>query len=197
MLIDKLCEIGAIKFGQFTWVSGIQAPYYVDLRLVPSFPDAFDELVDELSKLVKEIPNYQNCALAGVPTAGIFFAAAVARELRLPLVYVRKQEKLHGTKKMIEGFLAPGQEVIIIEDLVSKGGSILKTIHTIREEGATVNHAVATLDHGVGGKENLEKESITLHTVTTTLEAAKYLNKNNKLPNDQLKTVEEFVNAQN
>jgi len=193
-LVDKLYEIGAVKFGDFTWVSGTQAPYYVDLRIVPSFPDAFSELISALSNLVKSIPNYENCILAGVPTAGISFATAVARELSLPMIYVRKQEKDHGTQKMIEGVLEAGQEVIIIEDLVSKGGSILKTVETLRGSGATVSHAVATLDHGVGGKQNLEEKQIQLHTITTTIDLASQLNKSGKLPDSQLKTVKEFVN---
>ena len=196
MLVDKLHEIGAIKFGQFTWTSGIQGPYYVDLRLVPSFPETFDLLTKELSKLVSSIPNYEKCALTGVPTAGIFFAAAVARALKLPLIYVRKQEKLHGTKKMIEGVLKPDQEVVIIEDLISKGGSVLKTVETLRAEGVQVNHVVATIDHGIGGKQNLEQQNIHLHTITTTLQAAEYLNKQGKLSGEELKTVKEFVNEE-
>jgi len=198
MLIDKLHEIGALKFGKFTWVSGIEAPYYIDLRLVPSYPEVFDTLVTELCKLIKTVPNYENCILAGVPTAGISFATAVALELKLPMIYVRKQEKAHGTGKMIEGVLnPPDQNVIVIEDLVSKGGSILKTVQTLRENTAVVEYSIAAIDHGVGGKQNLEKEGVTLKTITTTLDAATYLNKQNKLSNDELKTVKEFVNAQN
>lgn len=196
MLTDTLFEIGAIKFGSFTWVSGIEAPYYIDLRIVPSYPAAFSTLVSELSSLVKAIPNYQNSTLAGVPTAGISFATAVARELSLPLVYIRKEEKAHGTKKLVEGVLNPETEVIIIEDLVSKGGSILKAAKALRESGALVSHAVATLDHGVGGKKSLEAENITLHTATTTLKAAEHLNKAGNLSDSQLKTVKEFVDAQ-
>ena len=193
MLVNDLFEIGAVKFGDFTWASGKKAPYYVDLRIVPSYPAVFDELVKGLARLVRTVPEHESCRLAGVPIGGLSFATAVARELKMPLLYVRKQEKAHGTGKMIEGVFEDGNEIVIIEDVVSTGGSTLETAENLREAGLVVNHAVAVLNHGIGGAKALEAGGIHLHAITKMDEMVSELVGDGLLGEQEMKAVRRFV----
>ena len=193
MLANDLFEMGAVKFGNFTWTSGKKAPYYVDLRVVPSYPNVFDQVARGLARLIRMVPEHEACKLAGVPLAGISFATAAALELKMPLLFVRKELKEHGTGKIIEGVYGEEDGVVIVEDVVSMGGSTLKTAKILREAGLTVNHAVAVLDHGKGGKAALEAEGIHLHALANMEEMVTSLVGDGLLGENELKTVREFI----
>lgn len=136
----SLLDIAAIKLqpnDPFTWASGIKSPIYTDNRKTISFPDARRIIIDGLAALIKE--QYPNVAvIGGVATAGIPHAAWVAEKLDLPMIYVRSKPKDHGTGKQIEGVLAAGQKVVLIDDLISTGGSVLGAVKATQAAGGAV-----------------------------------------------------------
>lgn len=136
----SLLDIAAIKLqpnDPFTWASGIKSPIYTDNRKTISFPDARRIIIDGLAALIKEqYPNVE--VIGGVATAGIPHAAWVAEKLDLPMIYVRSKPKDHGTGKQIEGVLAAGQKVALIDDLISTGGSVLGAVKATQAAGGEV-----------------------------------------------------------
>ncbi|MGK4017426.1 orotate phosphoribosyltransferase [Weissella paramesenteroides] len=136
----SLLDIAAVKLqpnDPFTWASGIKSPIYTDNRKTISFPDARRIIIDGLVTLIKE--QYPDVAvIGGVATAGIPHAAWVAEKLELPMIYVRSKPKDHGTGKQIEGVLAAGQKVVLIDDLISTGGSVLGAVKATQAAGGEV-----------------------------------------------------------
>lgn len=147
---QKLLEIQAIRLQPekpFTWASGWKSPIYCDNRLSLSFPEVRNLIKENLVKAVKHyFPEVE--AIAGVATAGIPQGALIANELNLPFVYVRSKPKGHGMENMIEGKVVPGQKVVVVEDLVSTGGSSLKAAQDLKNAGFEVLGMVAIFSYG-------------------------------------------------
>ena len=138
----------------FTWASGIRSPIYCDNRLVLSFPSVRTLIEEGIAETVKrEYPEAE--ALFGTATAGIAHAAIAAQLLGLPMGYVRGKAKDHGRKNRIEGRLSKGEKVVVIEDLISTGGSVLDCVEALREEGAEVLGIVSIFTYGM--KKGLER----------------------------------------
>ena len=140
LLAEKLLQISAIKLqpnNPFTWASGWNSPIYTDNRKVLSYPDIRSFIKVELSRIILE--NFPEAeAIAGVATGAIAMGALVADELNLPYVYVRSTPKDHGLENLIEGNLKPRTKVVVIEDLISSGGSSLKAVEAIRAAACEV-----------------------------------------------------------
>ncbi|MBO5780549.1 MAG: orotate phosphoribosyltransferase [Muribaculaceae bacterium] len=149
ILAEKLLKISAIKLqpdNPFTWASGWNSPIYTDNRKTLSYPDIRSFIKIELSRIIME--NFGEVeAIAGVATGAIAQGALVADELMLPYAYVRSTPKDHGLENLIEGNLKPGQKVVVIEDLVSTGGSSLKAIEAVRNAGCDVIGMVAIFSY--------------------------------------------------
>ena len=147
---DKLLEIQAIRLQPekpFTWASGWKSPIYCDNRLSLSYPEVRNLIRNQLVKSVRHFfPSVE--AVAGVATAGIPQGALIADQLSLPFVYVRSKPKGHGMENMIEGKVTPGQKVVVVEDLVSTGGSSLKAAEDLRNAGFEVLGMVAIFSYG-------------------------------------------------
>jgi orotate phosphoribosyltransferase len=189
-LVRILNKIGALQFGVFKLTSGVVSPYYVDLRIVPSFPDAFQRICDLYVKLIKSDVGVNNFdRIAGIPTAGIPFASLTAYHLKKPFLYIRPTEKLHGRERRVEGILLPGNRVLLMDDLVTSGGSLRRAVEAIRTEGGVVTDTVVLLDREEGGKANLAKDDVKLHYLLTTSEAAYKLNEIGAITEDQLNTI--------
>jgi len=185
-----LNKIGAIKFGAFKLASGRTSPYYIDLRIVPSFPDAFQRVCDLYIKLIeKELGSENFERIAGVPTAGMPFASVTAYHLKKPFLYIRPTVKLHGRQRRIEGIIMPGNRVLLVDDLITTGLSLRKAAKAIRAEGGLVTDALVLLDREEGGKERLTKDNIKLHYLLTAKEAAQKLYELGAIEEDQLKTI--------
>lgn len=139
-IAKDLLEIQAVKLSPnepFTWASGIKSPIYCDNRLTISYPKIRTAIAKGIAELIRE--NYPEVeVIAGTATAGIPHAAWIAAELDLPLVYVRSKPKDHGRSKQIEGVLQPGAKTVVIDDLLSTGGSVLKAVQAAQHEGADV-----------------------------------------------------------
>ncbi len=162
---SKLMEIGAIKLSHeipFTWSSGWKSPIYCDNRLSLSYPEARTYIKMALANVIRE--RFAGADLvAGVATAGIPQGALVADELKLPFAYVRPKPKDHGMENLIEGRIEKGQSVVLVEDLISTGGSSLKAATALREAGAKVAGMVAIFTYGFDvAEKNFEKENVEL-----------------------------------
>lgn len=166
---EKLLNIKAIKLqpeNPFTWASGWKSPFYCDNRKTLSYPELRNFVKIELSRIVSE--EFPECdAIAGVATGAIPQGALVADELHLPFVYVRSKPKDHGLENLIEGELRPGMKVVVIEDLISTGGSSLKAVDAIRRNGCEVIGMVASYTYGFDvAKKAFEEADVRLITLT-------------------------------
>lgn len=185
-----LNRIGALKFGAFKLTSGKLSPYYIDLRIVPSFPDAFHEICDFYVNFIRsEVGAGDFERVAGIPVAGIPFAALIAYSLKKPFLYARKGVRLHGRERRIEGVIAPGDRVLLIDDLITTGLSLRKAAKAIMAEGGVVADAVVLLDRLEGGKEKLAERGIKLHALLNITETAETLHELGTIDEDQLKTI--------
>ena len=189
-LAKILNRIGVLKFGTFKLTSGEISPYYLDLRIVPSFPDAFRRICDLYIELIKTAVGTEGFdRIAGIPTAGISFASIAAYHLKKPFIYVRTTEREHGRGRSIEGILLPGNRVLLMDDLITKGGSILKVAEAVRAEGGVVTDAVVLMDREENGNQNLVKDGIKLHFLLTTSELAHKLHDIDAITREQLNII--------
>jgi len=185
-----LNKIGAFQFGAFKLTSGKISPYYIDLRIIPSFSDSFRKICDFCTDFVKreiEAKNFER--IAGIPVAGIPFASIVAYNLQKPFLYVRKGERFHGRQKRIEGILSPGDRVLLIDDLVTTGLSLVTAARAVAAEGGVITDAVVLLDREEGGKEKLRENGIDLHAMLRVSEVANRLCEIGAIDETQLKTI--------
>lgn len=170
----------------FTWASGIKSPIYCDNRLILSAPDARNEVETAIAETVREkFPEAE--ALMGTSTAGIAHAAIAAQMMGLPMGYVRGSAKDHGRNNRIEGRLEKGEKVVVIEDLISTGGSCIEVVETLREAGAEVLGVVSIFTYGMKkGLDRLAAADVVNHSLTnisTLLDVAveeKYITENQK-----------------
>lgn len=149
----------------FTWASGIHSPIYCDNRLTLSFPEVRRKIEAGLAELVKEhFPEAK--ALFGTSTAGIAHAALTAEILDLPMGYVRGSAKDHGRQNQIEGKLNPGDPVVVVEDLISTGGSVIDCVKVLEENGAKVLGVVSIFTYGMEkGKKRLSEANVINHSL--------------------------------
>ncbi|MCK4223051.1 orotate phosphoribosyltransferase [Candidatus Bathyarchaeota archaeon] len=189
-LCQILFEIGALKFGAFRLTSGKASPYYIDLRMVPSFPDAFHRICDIYVKLIEDNVGAENFRLvAGVPTAGIPFGAVLAYNLHRPFIYIRSTQSNHGRKRRVEGVLTPGDKVLLLDDLVTSGKSLIQAASAIRTEGGIVNDAVVLITREEGGEEKIAKENLTLHYLLKAGEIANMMREGGVIDEEELKKI--------
>lgn len=189
-LCQILQKIGALKFGTFKLTCGKVSPYYIDLRTVPSFPEAFHKICDFYVKLVKNDVGTDNFKrIVGIPTAGVPFASVVAYNLKKSLLYTRPTQREHGRKRKVEGVLMPGDKILLLDDLITSGKSLLEAASTIRAEGGLINDAVVLIDREEEKKEELSKENITLHSLLRVSEAANILHELEAITDAELKTI--------
>lgn len=178
LLAEKLLKISAIKLqpdNPFTWASGWNSPIYTDNRKTLSYPEIRTFIKVELCRTIME--NFEKPdAIAGVATGAIAQGALVADELGLPYVYVRSTPKDHGLENLIEGNVRPGQKVVVIEDLISTGGSSLKAVEALRNAGCEVVGMAAIFTYGFPVAEKAFKDAdvrlCTLSNYNSMLQAA-------------------------
>lgn len=169
IVAEKLLQINAIKLNPanpFTWASGWKSPIYCDNRKILSFPEVRDLVKNEFAVMFREKFGKAD-VIAGVATGAIAHGALVADLLRLPFIYVRSESKSHGLENLIEGVLESGQEVVVVEDLISTGGSSIKAVEAIRNKNAKVLGMMAIFTYGFDkAVENFRNSNCTLYTLT-------------------------------
>lgn len=185
-VLQALADANVVKFGEFTLVSGDKSPIYVDLRMLPSYPESFDTLTTALAEAAKSTGAKR---LGGMETAGIPLGAAMAIKLKKPMIYIRKKPKEYGTQSRIEGVLEKGDTVILVDDLMTRGTSKMDFVPPVREAGGVVKDIIIVLDREQGGKEALAAEGIRLHTLVTLKELLAYLFEKKKITREQYDNV--------
>jgi len=199
-MVDELAmvlvKVRALQIGTFTLSSGKLSSYYVDLRTVPSYPGAFRYVIDCYLSLIKnEVGLEKFDAIAGIPTAGLAFSSPVALELKKPMIYVRSEEKDYGHKKRIEGTIRPGWRVLVMDDLITTGHSLLSGIDAIREEGGEVKDVAVLIDRLEGGKTNLKRAGVALHPLTNITELTKMLHSKDEISDEELQAIRSQVSG--
>ena len=193
-LCHILTKIGALKFGAFKLAGGKMSPYYIDLRIVPSFSEVFQKVNDYYITLIKQdvgIDKFER--VAGIPTAGMAFASLIAYNLKKPFLYSREQAKAHGRERKVEGIIMPGDRILLADDLITTGQSLRKAASAMRAEGGEVNDAVVLVDREEGGNENLAKDKIKLHCLLKVSEAANKLYQMGTITEEEYKTIKKQV----
>jgi len=166
---EVLLHINAIKLNPktpFNWASGWKSPIYCDNRMVLSYPAIRNYIKSEMAKNLENTFGKPD-VIAGVATGAIGIGALVAEELGLPFVYVRPEPKKHGRKNQIEGYLEKGQNVVVVEDLISTGKSSLAAVDALKSAGATVKGMVAIFSYGFEvAKKNFDENKLDLYTLS-------------------------------
>ena len=189
-----LYEKKIIRFGDFTLASGKNSPYYIDLRLVPSFPHEYRKMIKELQNLIAYDVGFENFhSLVSVPTGGLIVAASLATEIVKPLIYVRKQAKEHGTGKAVEGVTCQDMKLLMIEDVVTSGGSVINAIKSIKEEKMVVTDAYAVVDRMEGATKALQDEGVRLHSLLTINDITQSLFEQKLITEDILQQIQDRI----
>jgi uridine monophosphate synthetase len=163
-LILDLARIGAVRFGQFTLTSGKTSPIYIDLRLLASYPDMLQKVAAAYADLLQGLTFDR---IAGIPYAALPIGTAVALQTGRPLIYPRKEAKRYGTRRAIEGAFEAGERVVVLDDLITTGGSKIQAIAPLEEAGLVIEDVVVLIDRESGGREELAREGYRLHAVFT------------------------------
>ncbi len=189
-----LYEKKIIRFGDFTLASGKKSPYYIDLRLVPSYPIYYRKMIKGLQNIIAEDVGLENFhSLVSVPTGGLVVAASLAIEIVKPIIYVRKEAKEHGTGKAVEGVTCQDMKLLMIEDVVTSGGSVINAIKSIKDEKMQVTDAYAIVDRMEGATEALQAEGVKLHSLLTIKQIAESLFEQKLITEDVLNQVKERI----
>jgi len=160
-----------IRFGNFTLASGKNSSYYVDLRLIPSYPHQFRKMIKNLQNLIVEKTGLNDFdCLASVPTGGLVVTSALAIEIVKPLIYVRSKPKEHGTAKSIEGKISAGMKVVMVDDVVTTGTSVLNGIIQLKEAGLLVSDLYVIINRLEGADKALSDIGVQTHQLTDILE---------------------------
>ncbi len=189
-----VCEIliktGALQFGAFPLSDDRWSTYYIDLRLIPSVPGAFRRVGDAYIELAKNVVTPEAFhRVAGIPTAGIPFASLLSFFLAKPFLYVRKEPAVRGRGRRVEGLLYPGDAVLLVDDLVASGQSLLTAANAITAEGGVIHDALVLIDRQEGGEKALARAGIRLHSLVKMSEVAQILYRLEIIDSDQLKEI--------
>ena len=183
-----------IKFGNFTLSSGKKSSYYIDLRLVPSFPHQFRKMIKNLQKLIIEKIGLDNFdSLVSIPTGGLIIGSALAIETVKPLIYVRNKPKDYGTAKSIEGKISSDMQVMMIDDIATTGTSVLNGIKQLKAEGLSISNACVIINRLEGADKILNSVGVILHQLTDILEITEILFQEKLVSEDILEEIKKQV----
>ena len=189
-----LYEIGALKFGDFTFKSGIQSPMYMDLRLFVSYPKVLKKVAKAYGMMIKPL-KYDR--LAGIAYAALPIAGAVSLEMEKPWIYMRKEglAKGYGLKKAIEGEYEKDDVVVMIDDLITKGDSKFEVIEPFQRSGLVIKDFVVLIDYEKGGSASLKEKGYDLHAFLTMREVVEIMKAAGKLDAEKYRQCLEFLKS--
>lgn len=187
----------ALRIGDFTLYSGKKSPYYVDLRQAISDPMTMDLIATSLAQIIaNEIGNDKFDKIMGVPTAGVPFTTIVCQKLSIPMLYYRKERKEHGVRKQIEGKMEANDRILMIDDLITTGKSVVQAAEAVREQGGQVTELVVLLDREQGGREFILSKNIKPHILFNVSEAFQWLNEVKLLGDDHYRVIMDYITAE-
>ncbi|MCC4380991.1 orotate phosphoribosyltransferase [Limosilactobacillus reuteri] len=176
----------------FTWASGLKSPIYTDNRLTISYPEVRQAIFNGMVEQIK-LHFSEADVIAGTATAGIPHAAWVAQNMELPMIYVRTKPKDHGQGKQIEGVLKEGQKVVVIDDLISTGGSVLNAVRAVNNAGGKVIGVVSVFTYNLpAAEQNFMANGLKYYSVTDYMTLIKVAKENNQISADHLKSLQEW-----
>tara|TARA_B110001454_G_scaffold106411_1_gene100127 strand:- start:221 stop:829 length:609 start_codon:yes stop_codon:yes gene_type:complete len=184
-----------IKFGNFTLASGKDSSYYIDLRLVPSFPHQFRRMIKNLQNLIIEKIGLDDFdSLASVPTGGLVVTSALAIETIKPLIYVRNKPKEHGTTKSIEGKISAGMKVVMVDDVMTTGTSVLNGIKQLKEAGLSISDVFVIINRLEGADKAFSDMGVQIHQLTDILEITNILFQEKLISKEIFEKIKKQVN---
>ncbi|XP_030642550.1 uridine 5'-monophosphate synthase [Chanos chanos] len=195
-LILDLYDIQAVKFGTFTLKSGLSSPIYFDLRVIVSQPSLMNQVSRLLCQRAEDAGVKFDC-VCGVPYTALPLATIMCSEKGFPMLIRRKEVKEYGTKRLIEGTVRPGETCLIVEDVVTSGGSVLETAQVLQREGLRITDAVVLMDREQGGGARLAEDGITLHPVISISKLLDVLVKAGRIDTDTAQRVHGFIRENN
>jgi uridine monophosphate synthetase len=191
-LADGLLEAGCIKFGTFTLKSGLESPIYLDLRRLIGYPRLLAQVADAYVSILKGL-DFDH--LAPLPYAAMPIGTAISLQAGWPMIYPRKEAKQYGTKARIEGVFQAGERAVIIDDLITTGGSKIEGIDKLSSTGLTVSDVVVLIDRRAPGENELAQRGYALHSVLTLNQLLDYYEQAGSVPAEQILAVRRFLAA--
>lgn len=188
-LASSLYQIGVIQFGEFTLKSGQTSSIYINLRKIISYPDIMRQVAELMWDAVQQSKFDLVC---GVPYTALPIATCLSLDHNIPMVMRRKEKKDYGTKQLIEGEFKAGQSCLIIEDVITTGGSIIETAADLQQAGLVIEDTVVLIDREQGGRQNLEKQ-FKVHSVLTISEILHALLGSGKVSQSEQQIIEKFI----
>ena len=193
-LTVQLFDAGCVKFGTFTLKSGLSSPIYIDLRLLVSHPPLLRQAAQRMAAVAEELTFDR---IAAIPYAGLPIGVALALDMDQPLIYPRREAKSYGTRRSIEGAFKEGETVLLIDDLITRGGSKLEAIEPLEEAGLTVRDVLVLIDREQGGAQDLADRGYRLHTVLRLPEMVDTLEEAERISPEKAREVVEYVRETN
>ncbi|NER02364.1 MAG: orotate phosphoribosyltransferase, partial [Okeania sp. SIO3C4] len=181
-LILQLYDIGCIIFGDHVQASGATFPYYIDLRKIISIPQIFHKIVTAYAEILKDLEFDR---IAGIPYGSLPTATGLALRLERPMIFPRKEVKAHGTGRLIEGHFQSGEKIVVVDDIMISGNSVMKGADKLKSVGLQVEDIVVFIDHERGVKDKLQTNGYRSYSVLTLTEIAQTLYESNKINSEQ------------
>lgn len=189
-LATALYDHGCVKFGSFELKSGIRSPIYIDLRLLVSYPSVLGLVARALAQVAGDLPYDR---IAAIPYAALPIGVAMALELGRPMIYPRREAKQYGTRRSIEGYFQDGEQVLLVDDLITRGGSKLEAIAALQAADLVVRDVLVLIDREQGGAEDLEKEGYRLHALLRLTDLLWVLEEKGRITPDRRREVIDYL----
>lgn len=187
---------GIIQFGDFTLASGKKSSFYIDLRLVPSYPVEFRKMIKALQSMISEKISLDGFdTLVSVPTGGLVIASALAIEIVKPIIYVRSKPKNYGAAKLIEGKINEGTVALMIDDVATTGGSVIQGIKALKDANLKISDAFVIVNRLEGATKALHEQGVMMHQLTDILQITKVLYQEKLVSQETLNKVKSQINT--
>ncbi len=194
-LILNLFNYKCILFNDFKLSSGITSPYYIDLRIIPSYPEMYETISDAYVNKINEL-SMDFDKICGIAVSGLPLAALTAYKLKKPFIYARKEKKEYGTKSLIEGVINKDDKILILDDVVTTGGNIINAVNALREINAIVEKAIVLIDREQGGFEKLKEINIELISIIKVSQIFKILFDKNLISKEKYEKILKYISHQ-